>query len=140
MGRNAAGVLAMKIRSGDRIECLAALDKRDRRDLLVVSEKGLGKRTPLVEYTAHGRNTQGIKTLEITERNGPVVGVLVVDPNDEIMCITKQGVLIRMPVEKIRQTGRSAQGVKVVNVGEGDLVVAVTKVVQEAGESPEDAA
>jgi DNA gyrase subunit A len=63
----------------------------------------------------------------------------VVDPEDEIMCITKQGVLIRMPVDKIRQTGRNAQGVKIVNLDEGDKFMAVAKVVREAGESPEDA-
>ena len=139
MGRTAAGVSAIRLRKGDRIECLAALDSEDKRDLLVVSERGLGKRTPLAEYRCQGRNTQGVMTLQITEKNGPVVGVQVVDPDDEIMCITKQGVLIRMPVEKIRQTGRNAQGVKIVNLDEGDKFMAVAKVIREAGESPEDA-
>jgi DNA gyrase subunit A len=139
MGRNAAGVSAIHLRKGDRIECLAVLNKDDKRDLLVVAEKGLGKRTPLADYRCQGRNTQGVMTLQITEKNGFVVGVLVVDPEDEIMCITKQGVLIRMPVDKIRQTGRNAQGVKIVNLDEGDKFMAVAKVVREAGESPEDA-
>ena len=139
MGRTAAGVSAIKLRKGDRVECLAALDGDDKRDLLVVSERGLGKRTPLTEYRCQGRNTQGVMTLQITEKNGPVVGVLVVHAEDEIMCITKQGVLIRMPVEKIRQTGRNAQGVRVVNLDEGDKFMAVAKVIREAGESPEDA-
>ncbi|HUS79922.1 MAG TPA: DNA gyrase C-terminal beta-propeller domain-containing protein, partial [Armatimonadota bacterium] len=86
-----------------------------------------------------GRNTQGVMTLKITGRNGAVVGVQVVEDEDEIMCITSAGVLIRMPVASIRRTGRSAQGVKVVSPDEGHTLCAVAKVVREAhGAGTED--
>ncbi len=135
MGRAARGVQGIKLRNGDELVGAVAVDKNDERDLLTVSQKGLGKRTPLADYAAKGRNTQGVLTLKVTDRNGPVVGVLVVENDDQIMCITSDGVLIRMPVEKIRQTGRNAQGVKLIAPDEGSELRAVTKVVREAAGS-----
>ena len=102
--------------------------------MLVVCEAGLGKRTPLDEYSPRGRIAQGVLTVQVTERTGPVVGVQVVEDADEIMCITAQGIAIRMPVAKIRVTGRIAQGVRVVNLDEGDKVAAVAKVVRTGDE------
>ncbi len=131
-GRIARGVYGIKLRKGDELVSAVAVNKDDERDLLVVSEKGLGKRTALNEYRSQGRNTQGVYTLNITGKNGPVVGVQVVEDEDEVMCITSAGVLIRMPVANIRRTGRSAQGVKVVSPDEGAVVSAVAKVVREA--------
>ena len=139
MGRNAAGVNAIKLRPGDRIVGAAAVEKDDPRDLLVVGQKGLGKRTPLAEYARKGRAIQGVLTLKITDRTGPVVGMQVVEDEDEVMCITSQGVLIRLPIAGIRRTGRNTQGVKVVTPSDGATVCAVAKVVRYAGESPADA-
>lgn len=139
MGRGTAGVHAIKLRRGDRIVATAAVDKEDSRDLLVVGEKGLGKRTPLSEYARKGRAIQGVITLQVTDRTGPVVGVQVVEDDDEVMCITSEGVLIRLPVAGIRRTGRNAQGVKVVTPSEGAGVIAVAKVVRYVGETPADA-
>lgn len=133
MGRNARGVMGIKLRKGDALVSAVAVEKNDPRDLLVVSEKGLGKRTPLSEYRSQSRNGLGLITFKITPKNGPVVGTAVVDDDDQIMCITSAGVLIRMPVANIRRTGRSAQGVKVVSPDEGARVCAVAKVVREAG-------
>ncbi len=130
MGRSAAGNKAIKLRKGDELVATAVVDKKDPSDLLVVGEKGLGKRTALDEYKRQGRNTQGIMTLKVTERTGPVVGVEVVDDDDEIMCINSAGVLIRVPVANIRRTGRSAQGVKIAALDEGTVVSAVAKVVR----------
>jgi len=137
MGRNAAGVNAIRLQKLDEIVSTAVLDKGDPRDVLVVSQLGLGKRTPVDEYRPQGRNTQGVMTLKITDRNGPVVGVCVVDDDDEVMCISSEGVLIRVPVNNIRRTGRNAQGVKVVTPDEGSIVRAIAKVVREAQNSPE---
>lgn len=137
MGRSAAGVNAIKLVKHDEIVSTEVLDKKDPRDILVVSQLGLGKRTAVDEYRCQGRNTQGVMTLKITERNGPVVGVCVVDDDDEVMCITSEGVMIRVPVKKIRQTGRNAQGVKIVSPDPGSVVRAIAKVVREAQESPE---
>jgi DNA gyrase subunit A len=139
VGRNASGVNAIKLRPGDSIVSTAVVDKDDPRDLLVIGAKGLGKRTPLSEYARKGRAIQGVITLNITDRTGPVVGVQVVDDEDEVMCISSEGVLIRMPVAGIRRTGRNAQGVKIVTPSEGATVIAVAHVVKYAGESPGDA-
>ena len=136
MGRGAAGVGAIKLQKHDEIVSTEVVDKDDKRDILVVSELGLGKRTAISEYRCQGRNTQGVMTLKITAKNGPVVGVVVVDDDDEIMCISSGGVLIRVPVKNIRQTSRNAQGVKVVTPDEGTVVRAITKVVKTANESP----
>ncbi|MGC9317634.1 MAG: DNA gyrase subunit A [Armatimonadota bacterium] len=132
MGRNARGVNAIKLREGDALVSAVCVEKNDERDLLVVAEKGLGKRTPLSEYRPQSRHGLGLITMKVTERTGPVIGTEVVEDDDQIMCITSAGVLIRMPVENIRRTGRNAQGVKLVSPDEGAHVCAVAKVVREA--------
>ena len=136
MGRAASGVKAIKLQKNDELVATESIRHDDPRDLLVVAERGLGKRTPLEEYRCQGRATQGVMTLKITSRNGAVVGVTVVDNEDEVMCISSGGVLIRVPVKGIRRTGRSAQGVKVVTPDEGTVVRALAKVVKTAQESP----
>jgi DNA gyrase subunit A len=140
MGRNASGVHAIKLRKGDEIVSTAVVNKDDPRDLLVVGAMGLGKRTPLEEYPRKGRATQGVITLKVTDRTGPVVGVQVVDDEDEVMCISSGGVLIRVPVAGIRRTSRNAQGVKVVSPGEGSQVCALARVVKYIVEGPGDLA
>jgi len=138
--RNTAGVNAIRLVGEDQTVATVVVDAKDKRDLLVVSQKGLGKRTALSQYRRHGRNTQGVSTLEITDRNGPVVGVQVVDDDDEIMCISSAGVLIRVPVKHIRRTGRNAQGVKIATPDEGCVISAVAKVVRQTAEHTEQGA
>jgi DNA gyrase subunit A len=136
MGRPARGVIGMRLGKNDEVVAMSVVAKDDTRDLLVVSERGLGKRTALSEYPRKGRGSQGVMTLRITDRNGPVVGSLVVEATDEIMLITSEGILIRIPVQKISRVGRAAQGVKLVAVEEGGKVRAAAKVVQsEAGDA-----
>lgn len=130
MGRPARGVIGMRLADNDEIVGMSVVGKDDQRDLLVASERGLGKRTSLTEYTRKGRGIQGVMTLRITERNGPVVGGVVVDDSDEVMLITSEGVLIRIPVAKISRVGRAAQGVKLVSVDEGVTVRAIAKVIR----------
>ncbi|MCD6350928.1 MAG: DNA gyrase subunit A, partial [Armatimonadetes bacterium] len=137
MGRTARGVRTMRLDKGARLVAALSVAKKDPRELLVVSERGLGKRTPLAEYPRKGRTASGVLTMRVTERTGPVVGAEIVDADDEIMCITAQGVLLRCKVDDIRVTGRAAQGVKVVRPGEGDKVSAVAKVVRYASEQGE---
>jgi DNA gyrase subunit A len=139
MGRQTAGVKAIRLVDDDRLVCTVAVDPKDTRDLLTVSEKGLGKRTSLEEYRCQGRYTQGVITLSITEKTGAVVGVEVVEDDDEIMCISSGGVLIRVPVKHIRRTGRNAQGVKIVTPDPDTVVRAVAKVVRHAAETGESA-
>ncbi len=136
-GRAARGVMTMNLDKDERLVAALSVEKQDRRELLVVSENGLGKRTPLAEYSRKSRRAGGVLTMRVTERTGPVVGATVVDPDDEIMCITAQGVLLRCKTEAIRMTGRAAQGVMIVRPGEEDRVSTVAKVVRYATEKSE---
>ena len=136
MGRTARGVIGIRLRKHDGVISMDLVEPKDKRDLLVVTELGLGKRTPLADYPRKGRGTMGVKTVNITERNGPLVGVEVVQEDDELMVLTSEGVLIRMPVRGIRQTGRAAQGVKLVSLNEGTVVRAAAKVVSQTVAEP----
>ncbi len=137
MGRGARGVRTMSLDEGRHLVAAVSVARKDKRELLVVSERGLGKRTPLSEYSPKGRRAKGVITMKVTDRTGAVIGAAIVDDQDEIMCITVQGVLLRCKVAAIRLTGRSAQGVMIVRPGEEDAVGAVTKIVQYASEEPE---
>lgn len=99
--------------------------------LLVVTEKGMGKRTPVDEYRVQGRGGKGIITQDVTPKTGAVVSVLEVVPEDEVMLITKGGTAIRCPVGEIREIGRNTQGVRCINLDGDDRVTAVARVVSE---------
>jgi DNA gyrase subunit A len=128
MGRNATGVRGIRLRRHDEVVACQIVDAR--RHALVVSQGGYGKRTPFEEYRQQARGGIGIITYKVTAKTGSVVGLEVVDDGDELMLLTEQGVLIRIPVAPIRETGRSAQGVKLIDLAEGDWVKAVSKVVR----------
>ncbi len=143
MGRATVGVRGIELEEGDRVIGMVVI----RRDatLLVVSEKGLGKRSELAEYRVQRRGGKGIITLKRTEKTGDIVALKEVQPNDELMLITRHGVVIRVPVDGIRVSGRNTQGVKIMNLDPGDTVVDVARVVREdgedsgpSGEAPED--
>jgi len=125
MGRQARGVRGITLEPGDAVVSIDAV--RDDTDLLVISEHGYGKRTPLDEYRKTGRGGKGIRTLRITEKNGKIVGARVVRRDEELMVISAQGVMIRVAVGDISQQGRSAQGVTVMKLQEGDTVQAVAQ-------------
>jgi DNA gyrase subunit A len=104
--------------------------------LLVVAEKGIGKCSPIDDYRVQRRGGKGIITIHRTEKTGDAVSIMEVLPEDELMLMTKQGILIRMPVKGIRVAGRNTQGVKLVNLDGKDLVMAVARVVpEEEGEA-----
>jgi len=132
LGRQTAGVKAIRLMKKDTV--VGAEVVRKGMDLLVVTEKGYGKRTALDEYRGQNRGGKGLKTVNITDRNGPIVGCEVVDDTDQLMLLTSPGQVIRMPVERIRQTGRSAQGVILVKMGEGDTVKSAAKIIKEQEE------
>jgi DNA gyrase subunit A len=129
MGRATTGVRGITLEGDDRVVGMVVI----RRDamLLVVTEKGLGKRSELADYRVQRRGGKGIITLKRTDRTGNIVALKEVLPEDELMVITRQGVIIRMPVEGIRVSGRNTQGVRVMNLDDGDTVVDVTRVVRE---------
>ena len=97
-------------------------------DLLIVSEKGMGKRTSISEFTAQNRGGKGVKCYKIMEKTGNVVGVKAINEDDEIMIINTEGIIIRMKCEGISLLGRITSGVKLINLPEGDKVASIAKV------------
>ncbi len=142
MGRDTTGVKGVELGSEDEVIGMVVI-KREA-TLLVVTEKGMGKCTDVDEYRVQKRGGKGIITVHRTDKTGDVVALKEVLSDDELMLITKQGIVIRMPVKGIRVSGRNTQGVRLVNLDEGDLVMDVARVVSEddqsdAGEGEEPA-
>ncbi len=129
MGRVAGGVKGINLDKDDRVIGMVVL-RRDA-SLLVVSEKGYGKRSELADYRVQKRGGKGIITLKRTDKTGHIVALKEVQPEDELMMITRAGVIIRVPVDGIRIIGRNTQGVRVMNLDEGDRLVDVARVVKE---------
>ena len=129
MGRDTTGVKGIELRDGDSLVGMVVI-KRDA-TILVVTEKGLGKCSHIDDYRVQRRGGKGIITVNRTEKTGDVVGVMEVLPEDEIMLITRNGVIIRSSVAQIRVTGRIAQGVRLVHLDEGDVLTAVARVIPE---------
>jgi len=138
MGRDTTGVKGIELRPGDAVVGMVVI-KRDA-TLLVVTEKGLGKCSQIEDYRVQKRGGKGIITVNRTDKTGDVVALMEVLPEDEIMLITKHGVIIRSSVSQVRVTGRIAQGVKLVNLDGGDLVCAVARVVPEDGDEDAEGA
>jgi DNA gyrase subunit A len=136
MGRDTTGVKGVELSEGDEVKGMVVI-KRDA-TLLVVTAKGMGKCSPIDEYRVQRRGGKGILTLNRTEKTGEVVALKEVLPDDELMLITKQGIVIRMPVKGIRVSGRNTQGVKLVHLDEGDIVCDVARVVIEDDEGGEE--
>ncbi|WP_147802517.1 DNA gyrase subunit A [Alkalicoccus halolimnae] len=126
MGRTAAGVKGIQLGKDDEVVGMDILYPDQ--DVLIVTEEGFGKRTPLTEYREQSRGGKGIKTCNITEKNGEVVSLKVVSEDHDLMVITTNGVLIRMHVAEISQTGRNTQGVRLIRVGDGEHVSTVARV------------
>ena len=126
MGRTAGGVRGIRLREGDRVVGMEILDPEDK--VLVITEKGYGKQTNESEYRVQSRGGMGIKTCQITEKNGPLAAVRTVNGSEDIMLITVNGVLIRMDVNDISETGRSTQGVRLIRMAEDEIVATVAKV------------
>ena len=128
MGRNAMGVRGMNLTDGDVV---VAMDIIRDGDVLVVTENGFGKRTPISEYRSQSRGGKGVKTLNITDKNGVLVGARIVAPGDELMLLSANGTLIRLQVDEISVQGRTTTGVILMKLDEGDKVVALAKVEKE---------
>jgi DNA gyrase subunit A len=138
MGRVATGVRGVRLRKGDKVVDMATIS-RGRGTVLTVCERGYGKRTEVDEYRLQGRGGQGVINIRTSERNGEVVGSKYVGDEDELMIITERGKIIRTRIKPIRTLGRSTQGMRLIELGEDDGVVAVAHVaehVEEAGGEP----
>ena len=137
MGRTATGVKGIELDKKDQVIDMVVVRRKS--TLLTVTEKGMGKRSELDEYRVQHRGGRGIITLKRAEKTGDIVALKEVLPGDELMMITKKGIMIRVPVEGIRISGRNTQGVKIMNLTAADLVVDVARVVKEdEGEDGED--
>lgn len=132
MGRPAAGVRGITLDQGDAVVALAIVDLKS--TLLVAGEYGIGKRTSFEEYRVQSRGGKGIITMKTNEKTGGVVGALTVHEDDEMMLITVSGQMVRTPVRDIREAGRNTQGVKLINLDEGDKLQAIAPVISEANE------
>ncbi|APR04893.1 DNA gyrase subunit A [Thauera chlorobenzoica] len=146
MGRDARGVRGMMLEDGQAVIAMLVA-KGEAQSVLTATENGYGKRTPVAEYTRHGRGTKGMIAIQTSDRNGKLVGAVLVDPGDEVMLISTGAVLIRTRVESIREMGRSTQGVTLINLDEGTFLASIEKVAESEsdesmgtnGESAEDA-
>jgi len=135
MGRSAAGVRGMKLRTDDVVVAAAATSENDQRYLLTVTEGGYGKRTPIEAYPRKGRGTMGVKGIKLTEARGAaVIGARMVELDDEVIMVSSGGVLIRTAVSEIAEQRRDATGVKVMNVGSDETVAALAPVTLELDE------
>jgi DNA gyrase subunit A len=159
MGRTARGVRGMNLGVGHQVIAMlvapaeaaegaetAAVDENGMAipsSVLTATENGFGKRTPIAEYTRHGRGTKGMIAIQTTERNGKVVAAALVSPEDQIMLITTGGILVRTRVSEIREMGRATQGVTLINVDEGTRLSGLQRIAEsdsddEAGDDTEE--
>ena len=129
MGRDTTGVKGIELARGDEVIGMVII-LRDA-TLLTVTQHGLGKRSELGEYRVQHRGGKGILTLKRTDRTGNCMALKEVIPDDELMVITRHGVIIRLPVNDLRVIGRNTQGVKIINLDDGDSVIDVARVVRE---------
>jgi len=137
MGRATRGVRGMKLAAGQQVLSLLIADD-DQQSVLVATENGYGKRTILSDFRHSGRGTQGVKAIAISERNGEAIAARLVSADDEIMLITTGGVLIRTRVKEIRDMGRAAQGVTLINLGAGEKLSGLEKVVESDDDGDEE--
>ncbi|MGF6293972.1 DNA gyrase subunit A [Paraburkholderia youngii] len=137
MGREARGVRGMQLEDGQNVIALLVAGD-EQQSVLTATENGFGKRTPITEYTRHGRGTKGMIAIQTSERNGRVVAATLVDSEAQIMLITTTGVLIRTRVSEIREMGRATQGVTLISLDEGTKLSGLQQVAEAEGESEND--
>ena len=130
-GRGSGGLRGMRLPANGRIVSLLTAEIGSDLQVLTATQNGYGKRTPIEDYSRKGKGGQGIIAIDTGERNGELVGAALVSPNDDLMLITSGGVLIRTKVEQVRETGRAAQGVRLINLDEGTTLVSIERVAEE---------
>ena len=129
--RSSGGVRGIRLR--EDAELIALVADCDGDDLLVVTELGMGKRTPIAEYSRKGRGGQGMLTFRVSEQTGPIAVAAIVTEDEELMLISTNGVVMRTPLQTISQQGRSTRGVRVVNLDEDDRVASLARINLGAG-------
>ena len=136
-GRNTMGVKAITLREDDLVVSAMTI-RNPETDILTITENGYGKRTRLDEYPQYNRGGKGLKNMKCTEKTGNIVSVLEVSEDEELICITSNGVVIRMPIEGISRFGRVSQGVRIMRVSEEEKVASITKIKKEEEETLEE--
>jgi DNA gyrase subunit A len=129
MGRTARGVRGMSLEEGQIVIALLVA-QNEQQSVLTATENGFGKRTPITEYTRHGRGTKGMIAIQTSDRNGKVVAATLVEPTDEIMMITTGGVMIRTRVSEVREMGRATQGVTLIAVEDGAKLSGLQRILE----------
>jgi DNA gyrase subunit A len=135
MGRTAYGVRGITLRDDDFVVAMEAV--KEGGTLLSVTEQGYGKRTEIQEYRVQSRGGVGVINIATSERNGPVAGIAYVQEGDELLVITQQGMILRMQANDVRAIGRATQGVRIIELEEGDRVVSIARLVEKEDEQPE---
>ncbi len=138
MGRTARGVRGMRLPEGQRVIAMLVAENESQ-SVLTATENGFGKRTPIAEYTRHGRGGQGMIAIQTSVRNGRVVSAALVNPDDELMLITTGGVLIRTRVQEIREMSRATQGVTLIALDEGEKLVSLSRIDESESEDNTEA-
>jgi DNA gyrase subunit A len=128
IGRTGSGVRGMNLAQGDSIIGMICVEDNENKDILVVSENGYGKRSKLDDYRVTGRGGKGVKTITITPKTGKLISIKAVDDNNDIMIINKSGLTIRLSAKELRVIGRTAQGVKLINLRKNDSIAAIANV------------
>jgi len=137
IGRVARGVTAIKFKIEGDFVCGATTIANEESELLMLSEKGIGKRTTASEYREQSRAGKGVISMKLSSKTGDVVGVVLVEDDKDLMCLTSIGKMIRVDMQSIRKAGRNTSGVKVVNVDKKDIVVSMAKCPKEEAEEPD---
>lgn len=132
MGRTAMGVRGIRLKNGDYV--IGAASTSAGEALLTITENGYGKRTPIAEYSVHGRGGLGIKNYKLTDKTGNVADVKMVNPGEDILVISSDATIIRMAVDSVSVLSRSTQGVRIMRLGEGSRVIAIEKTEAETGD------
>jgi DNA gyrase subunit A len=139
MGRVSSGVRAISIEDDNEVIGMIAIEPESKQDVLVLSENGFGKRTDLEEYRITNRGGKGVKTINITEKTGKLISIQAVTDDNDLMIINRSGLTIRTSADQIRVAGRATQGVKVIDLREGDAIASVTAVPKTEEEEFEEA-
>ncbi|NND94676.1 MAG: DNA gyrase subunit A, partial [Flavobacteriales bacterium] len=140
MGRTATGVRGVRLNGpDDEVVGLVCINTEDEKTIMVVSANGYGKRSPIDEYRVTGRGGKGVKTMNITGKTGPLITIKAVAEDDDLMIVTQSGITIRLPISDVRVMGRATQGVKVINLGDGEFIADVAVIpVSDDEDEPED--
>ena len=138
IGRVSAGVRGIELENDDEVVGMICIEPDQKKDVLVLSEHGYGKRTDLDEYRITNRGGKGVKTINITEKTGDLVSIQAVEDDNDLMIINKSGITIRTKVDQIRVAGRATQGVRIINLRDGDSIASVMAVPKSEEEEPQE--